>query len=383
MTELHGKTLIFSDLHCGLAGNKISRLNICSQVIHSIVKAVSEKKISNIIFGGDWFHQRSQLDGNTINIALGLVEMLADVCPVYMCVGNHDAYFKTSVDINSINMFKSMRNINIIDKPTQISINGNICLLAPWLTDFSVYNKNQFQLAIGHFDISSKYLTRQYIAEHAASEAADQKTLNEIGIDIQSVNDSVGDFVETVKPNGIIFAGHIHTRREFTTKHRKFIFVGSPYQQNFGEMDNECGVYILNEDLTYEFVSINETPKHVKVLMSDALSGKFDFKTVHNAIIQRVYDIDISRQDESKIQMRIDEQQPYEEIVPEYIVKPNAEISDENSTFSVTVIRKSKLDYIQGYINSIDQKILDAKQLNKEKLFEILKNYYESITKEQ
>lgn len=230
MDELNGKILIFSDLHCGLSGNKLSRLNICSDVVHAIVNAVTEYKISNIIFGGDWFHQRAQLDGNTINVALGLVEMLADACPVYMCVGNHDAYFKNSIDVNSVNMFKSMRNIHIIDKPTCISINGNMCLLAPWLTDFSIYRREQFQLAIGHFDISSKYLARQYVAEHSASETADLETLKSIGIDIQSIDDSVGDFVETVKQNGVIFAGHIHTRREFTTKGRKFVFVGSPYQ---------------------------------------------------------------------------------------------------------------------------------------------------------
>ena len=37
MDELQGKTIIFTDLHCGLAGNKLSRLNICVNVVKEIV----------------------------------------------------------------------------------------------------------------------------------------------------------------------------------------------------------------------------------------------------------------------------------------------------------------------------------------------------------
>lgn len=40
----------------------------------------------------------------------------------------------------------------------------------------------------------------------------------------------LGNFIEIVKENGTIFAGHIHQHKEMTTKKRKFIFVGSPYQ---------------------------------------------------------------------------------------------------------------------------------------------------------
>ena len=37
MEELKGNMLVFSDLHCGLAGNKASRLNICVRVVDEIV----------------------------------------------------------------------------------------------------------------------------------------------------------------------------------------------------------------------------------------------------------------------------------------------------------------------------------------------------------
>lgn len=148
-------------------------------------------------------------------------------------------------------------------------------------------------------------------------------------------------------------------------------------------MGDDRGFYVLNENLTYEFVPITGTPKHVKIPMSEAVSGRFNFEIIRHAIIQRVYDIDVPRTDESKIQLKIEEQQPYEEVVPEYIVKPNIETADESSAFSVAAIRKSKLDYIRGYLDSLDTAVLDEKHLDKEKLFEILKNYYDAVVKEQ
>lgn len=73
MDELQGKTIIFTDLHCGLAGNRLSRLNICVNVVKEIVQATKREGVRNVIFGGDWYHSRSTLDVNTINVSLKLV----------------------------------------------------------------------------------------------------------------------------------------------------------------------------------------------------------------------------------------------------------------------------------------------------------------------
>lgn len=45
MDKISGKTLIFTDIHCGLAGNKTSRLNICIMVVKEILKAVKDRGI--------------------------------------------------------------------------------------------------------------------------------------------------------------------------------------------------------------------------------------------------------------------------------------------------------------------------------------------------
>jgi len=39
----------------------------------------------------------------------------------------------------------------------------------------------------------------------------------------------IGNFVDICCKNGVVFAGHIHKRKEMIVKGRNFIFVGSPY----------------------------------------------------------------------------------------------------------------------------------------------------------
>lgn len=230
MIEINGNTLIFSDMHCGLAGNKISRLNICIKVVKELLNNIDTYKVQNVIFAGDWYHNRSNLDSNTVNVSLKLVEAISKKCKFYMIVGNHDSYLKNSTDINSLNMFKSMHNVFVIDKPEIANINNKTVLFVPWLTPISEYEKNSFDMMIGHFEISSKYLMQSYIEEHTQKRTTDSKTLSKIfDGNIQKSNDMVGNFVEVVKPNGYIYAGHIHKRKEFVTKDRNFIFVGAPY----------------------------------------------------------------------------------------------------------------------------------------------------------
>ena len=284
MDKISGKTLIFTDIHCGLAGNKTSRLNICIMVVKEMLKAIKDRGIENIVFAGDWFHNRNTLDLNTINVSLKLIQALSKKCRCYLVVGNHDAYLKNSTDINSLNIFRNTHNVTVLDGPAEIEINGQRCLLVPWLTDLTKYQPETFDLAIGHFEVSSKYLIQSYVEEHSGKSAADASTSSEIDKDgLLSDGSSsksgslIGSFVDLVKRDGYIYAGHIHTHKEFKARGRNFIFVGSPYEQNLGDIGNERGFYVLDEKNTPEFIKITTVPKHVQVRMSDAVSGSYDF----------------------------------------------------------------------------------------------------------
>ena len=408
MNIITGKTLLFTDIHFGLKQNAVSRLNICVKVIKQILETIKQENIQNVIFAGDLYHERVSVNVNTLNVALKCMQAIAKHCNTYLIVGNHDAHYKNSIEVNSLNMFKDTKNIYVIEKPTEVEINGSKMLLCPWLSDLSAYSKESYDFLVGHFDISSKFLIASYIEDNSKNLNASQSISDMIqqddllssqssmqtatnddfteAVNIKKATDLVGDFVELVKRSGTIFSGHIHQHREFVAKRRKFIFIGSPYEQTRGDRGNDCGYYILDENNKYKFIKTIGTPKHVELRMSKVIDvgiDKFDFSIVKGNILHKIYDCDVDRVSDSKITQKITDYKPYDELIPDYEVSLNYNdgVSLQNET--IALIKKSKLEYIKNYIDNIDKAVLSDQEIDATRLYKILEEYYEKVTEQQ
>lgn len=47
---------------------------------------------------------------------------------------------------------------------------------------------------------------------------------------------------------------------------------------------------------------------------------------------------------------------------------------------SLDLIRKSKVDYMKNYVENIEQAALDSQNLDRDKLFSVLEEYYKKVT---
>jgi len=394
--KLEGKTLVFSDQHFGVKGNSPTRQKIGVQVIREIITYTKKNNVKNIIFCGDWFHSRATLDVSTLDIAFKCVQALAREAKIWIILGNHDLYLKNSVDVSSMNIFKSSSNVRVVDKPLEVSLNGKAALLVPWLADLSGFKRDSYDFLLGHFEISAKFLMQSYAEEHSrdsrASEAVSSSIDEDDILDEPEVasthpgraSELLGNFIELAKPKtGIILAGHIHQHKEMIAKDgRKFIFIGSPYEQNLGDVGNECGFYEISEQGKLKFVLLDKLPKHIQLKMSEIKKigiSKFDFSRVSKNIIQKIYDEEVTPSEEAKISQLINDFKPLEELVPEYKVAIEYALKSKDDETSVELLQKSKLEYIKNYIDNIDTKILDASSVSREELLEILESYYKRV----
>lgn len=405
MDTIKGKTLVTTDWHFGIKSNSVSRLNILIKVVNEINRYIKDNKIRNLVFMGDLFHNRNNLSVQTINVALKCVNTLAKSCNVFLIIGNHDLFNKNSVDVNSLNMFRNTKNVTIIDHPTEYDMNGEPVLMCPWLTDLSKFQDNAYSKLFGHFDISFKFLVASYIEANISKNITSKEVreliekdeifrepeLDDIDFDAdddtetymngEKSSDLIGTWTNIVKEKGTIFSGHIHGHREFYTNNRKFIFVGSPYQQTRGEKDSKDGFYIINEDGNHEFHEITSAPIHVDIRMSEVIRdiSKFDFSIVKNSIVHKVYDVEVDRVMDAKIAQMITDNKPYEELTPDFDVVQT--YTDENGTDigSVDALKKSKIEYLHSYIDNIDGKVLEDGSLDREKLHSCMEEYYDMI----
>ena len=396
MDIIQGKVLVFTDLHLGLKSASKTRLDICIKVIDKIVSYIQQNEIKTVIFCGDWNHVRSSTENNVLNVSYNLMQKLSSAAKVYCILGNHDLYLKNSTELTSLVIFKDLANVKLICQPYEISINGNRTLLVPWLSDVSGFQKYVYDMLFGHFDISQKFLISSYATDNCSNVKAEGDIASKINADsILASNDGqqdnkecdVKDFIDTVKLDGTIFSGHIHAHKELIAKKRKFIFVGDPYQQNLGERLNKCGFYVIDDNNCYSFKEIDGIPKHVELKMSEVQQhlDTFDFSVVKGNIVHKTYDIEVDRIEDAKISQKINDWQPYEELLPDYDVAVYSDSQNENSTQNeqIDLIHRSKLDYMKNYITNIDQAVLDEQDIQKDKLFDVLKSYYDKVSEEK
>ena len=399
--KLTGKTLVISDIHIGLKKANQSRLTIIAAVFKEVLSAIKKERISNVICCGDIFHSRVAIDLQALNVGLKLLKALSDRCKCYLILGNHDLYYKNNVAINSSNVFKQNKNTFVIETPTEVELNGQKALFVPWLSDLSSFKKESYDLMFGHFDIDGKFLIASYLEQHALTAKKSSDIVSELIENDSILNESsgtvdlrseieyiknngiksgnlVGDFVEYAKQFGTIYAGHIHEHKEFVAKCREFVFVGSPYQQNFGEIGSVDGFYVLDEQNKRHFHHISSVPIHVRLHMSTILKegiDDFDFSIVKGNFVQKIYDVDVSMDIEAKINQKIADMMPFEEALPEYSIASAVDKTVVTSQ-SLEMIKKSKLDYIKNYVDKIEEKALSEKDLDRGELYKTLEAYY-------
>ena len=396
MEILDGKTLVFSDQHFGVKGNSPLRQKIGVQAIREILSYSKKSKAKNIIFCGDWFHSRATLDVSTLDIAYKCVQALSKQCKLWMILGNHDLYLKNSTEVSSINIFRGNDQIKVIDQPTEVMLNTKKALLVPWLASLDGFKKDSYDFMLGHFEISSKFLVQSYIEEHSGKLEASKAVSSELDEDdflgdpgaanaqSSKATELLGSFIELVKPKtGIILAGHIHQHKEMLAKNsRKFIFIGTPYEQNLGELGNACGFYEISEEGKLKFIKLDKLPRHIQLKTSEIKKiglEKFDFSQVTGNIVQKIYDEELTQAEEAKLAQKINDFKPYEELLPEYKVAIQYALKSKDDQTSVELLQKSKLEYIRNYIDNIDSKILKDANIEKDELFTLLEGYYKRI----
>ena len=397
----------FSDIHIGLRGDNIGRLEICEKTVDNIIKLITKLQLKYIVFGGDLFHSRNSLNVNTINVAIRLLEKLSEHVTIFMILGNHDIHYKNVKDVHSIKIFNNMKNVHIISEPSELLINDSYKLLmVPWNSDISKYEDESFDCLCGHFDFSPKYLIASYIEEQSKeydrgniltdlikndidqymsdpSQLYSEDMTEIISTDKPKASRYIGSFVDKCKIGGTVFSGHFHGRKEFDVKDRNFVIIGAPFEQNFGDVGKTFGFYLQDiKNNKTRFIENKGIPKH-KELKTSEITDAFDFSCCSGNYVRLIIDTNITYNVLSDIINKINEVKPIEVFSPEYkaVIQNNNITIGESDTNAGANLQKTKQGYIIDYISTISNEDLEKEKLNREKLYTLTTNYFNIASK--
>ena len=236
------KVCCISDIHVGVHQNSNQWHEITLKWATWLAKALKKKNISDIIISGDFFHYRDEIAVNTIHFATTVLNIWEDF-NIIILVGNHDAYYKDRSDVNSLSVLNGWNNITVLSSPTTVNLFNQKVTFCPWGTAISQIPKSD--VIFGHFEIQS-------FRQNSFSICADGTRASDL-----------------LKKSSLIISGHFHLRDERHYEAGDIVYLGNPFQMDFGDAESIKGYYILDfETLDYEFTENKISPKHKKLHLS-------------------------------------------------------------------------------------------------------------------
>ena len=180
---------------------------------------------------GDLFDTRKVLNVQAIYDAKRYLfnRLEAHGIKMYTILGNHDIYFKNTVMVNSssqvLGEYVDRGVVQIIEKPTELTINDTKFLLVPWICSDneqavreSILNSDAKYL-MGHFELKGFEMHEGQVAEE-------------------------GQFIHGFERYELVLSGHYHHK----SRKANIFYVGTCYEMDWKDYGDQKGFHILDTD---------------------------------------------------------------------------------------------------------------------------------------
>jgi DNA repair exonuclease SbcCD nuclease subunit len=242
------KVAIFSDLHLGVHLDSTTWHQVSLEWCDWFTAELKNQNITDILFLGDFYHHRSDISVSTLHVASIILDKLSEF-NIIMIVGNHDAYYKDRSDVNSLSILNGRKNVTVVSETMTSILFGNTFTFIPWGGDIS--NLQKSDAIFGHLEIESFKMNSFKTCDHGTK---------------------TRDLLSKAK---LVMSGHFHLRDERVYNDGTIVYVGNPFEMDFGDLGGIKGYYTLDlETLKYSFYENSISPKHRKISLTELTNAK-------------------------------------------------------------------------------------------------------------
>ena len=349
------KALIWSDLHVHAHKDRIDRLDDCTKTLDWIFQQAAINDCDYIFFLGDLFHERAKIDVlNYLRTFECFLRNMMDVPAqreVYLLVGNHDMYHKERWDVNSIRPLSAIQGINVIQKPTSITLGGKRIDWLPHTEDpISELDKVK-ESGVGDILLA-------HVAVHGAIANIFYGTKADVIVEYD--NDMVPVEVSLFDDWPNVFLGHYHGAQKLSDTVE---YVGSPLQLSFGEAFQEKHIIVLDlETMKKEYIVNDFSPPHYIVSQSDIENEAYNFD---GAFVRLAVD-DMGRKDLLDLQKKVQsEYKPLSFDTKKKDIRKSEEDEDTTPIEDVRAVLANIEDMLKKYMTDkgVPEKLDEAQLL--------------------
>ena len=220
------KVAIITDQHFGARNDSIAFLDFFEKFYETIFfPTLDANDINTVLILGDTFDRRKYVNFYALDRAKKMFfdKLQERGIQTHMLVGNHDTYYKNTNDVNSPELLLADYNIDIIEEPKTIDINGfEVCML-PWICpdnydqSMNEIKNTKATICMGHLEIAGFAMYR-------------------------GMESHEGFSTETFDKFDLVFSGHYHHRSNNGNIH----YLGNPYELTWQDYNDPRGFHLFD-----------------------------------------------------------------------------------------------------------------------------------------
>lgn len=230
------KVAVITDQHFGARNDSVAFLDFFEKFYdNTFFPAIDAAGINTLLVLGDTFDRRKYINFYALDRAKKMFfDKLAERnIKVHMLAGNHDTYYKNTNEVNSPNLLLcEYSNINVIDSPTTITVDGvDICMM-PWICpenykeSLDELKTTTADICMGHFEIAGFAMYRGMESHDGLSKGIFDKF-------------------------DMVFSGHYHHR----SNDGHIYYLGNPYELTWQDYNDPRGFHLFSlGDRKLEFI---------------------------------------------------------------------------------------------------------------------------------
>lgn len=227
---------------------------------------LDREKITTVIHMGDAFDSRKGIEFKALEWAKRVVfEPLKERnITMHLMVGNHDAYYKNTNHINSVDLLlNEYDNVITYSEPAEVVIDNQPILFIPWINEenkestFKCIENSTCKCAMGHLELNGFRAHKGLVMDHGMESKLYQKFQR-------------------------VFSGHYHTRSD----DGKIFYIGNPYEMFWNDVNDDRGFVILDtDDFSFDYVN-NPYKLFHNIYYEDTPHQTFDATRYSNKIVK-------------------------------------------------------------------------------------------------
>jgi DNA repair exonuclease SbcCD nuclease subunit len=338
---------IISDTHFGARkGSKLFHDYFEEFYKNIFFPTLDEQGIDTVVHMGDAFDSRKGIEFKSLDWAKRVVfnPLKQRGIQVHLMVGNHDAYYKNTNEINAINLLlKEYDNVKVYSSATEVELGNLKTLFIPWINEQNqnqtekLIQKTSCKCAMGHLELQGFRINKQITMDHGMESKLFDKFTK-------------------------VFSGHYHTRSD----NGKIFYLGNPYEIYWTDVNDLRGFTIFDTETLEHYPVNNPYRIFYNIYYEDQDYQIFDTSEYKNKIVKLIVR---KKSDIKKFEKFIDKL--YSSGIADLKVVENFDFSSLTEEQSEVFESEDTLSILDRYIQEADT------ELDKSNIQSIIREIYQ------